>query len=444
MMVDRLPREQLKALQQRKLEALLARLRDNPFYAQRLAPHSSRANPFDVLRSIQPVDKKQLLEDQEAVPPYGRRLGVPADQVAMAHTTAGTSGLGQEVHALTWRDVEAAGHLSSFAFRWAGLRYNEPAAFNIGFSNSSGGNAMLRGIQAVGNAPFLIAQVGFAERLGILAKANPVGMYGTPSAINGLLRTAQDAEFDIRANLPKLRFLLTSAEPFPLEWAERMEKAWGARLFEDYGATQSASSICASSCEHGAVVDGARGKMHLYEWSFLFEILDPDTSEPVPEGEWGELYITTLDKEASPLLRFRTRDRVKYAGTRCICGRELMSLESGSITRYDDLMKIKGQNIWPAEMEKALFALPEVREFTGQVAIGPKGRDELYLRVALTPEARGGAEQTAEAIRSAFKTAFSITPQIAFVDVTELPQWQTPERKSRRFTDVRQEGLAER
>jgi phenylacetate-CoA ligase len=440
--VDRLGRGELEALQEQKLARLLERLRSNPFYAPRLAGVSGRGRAIDAVRSIQPVDKDQILADLEAHPPYGSLAGVATEEIAVAHTTAGTSGRGQEVHALTWRDVEAAGYLSSFAFRWAGLRLGEPAAFNVGHSNSSGGNAMHRGIQAIGHTPLLVAHLSFAERLELLAQVNPVGMYGTPSAINGLLRTAQESGYAITERLPRLRFLLTSAEPFPVEWAQRMEEAWGARLYEDYGATQSASSICASSCERGAVVDGRRGTMHLFEWSFLFEILDPESGEPVSEGEWGELYITTLDKEASPLLRFRTRDRVLYTGSgTCSCGRSLMSIESGSITRYDDLMKIKGQNIWPADMEKVLFSLPDVREFVGEVAIGPKGRDELYLRVALTLDAAGPSSATEAAIKSSFKTQFNVTPQVHFVCVEDLPQWQTPERKSRRFTDTRQEGL---
>src|SRR5206468_806829 len=161
----------------------------------------------------------------------------------------------------------------------------------------------------------------------------------------------------------------------------------------------------------------------------LFEILDPDSAEPVDAGEWGELYITTLDKEASPLLRFRTRDRVRSLGCgRCACGRELHSIEAGTITRYDDMLKIKGQNVWPADMESLLFSLPEVGEFSGEIAIGPKGRDELYLRVA---PARGHDASLAETIRSSFKTRFNITPQVELVSIEELPDWSSPELKSR-------------
>jgi phenylacetate-CoA ligase len=439
---DRLGRDELLALQERKLASMFERLRETPFYASRLGSLERGGRAIDSLRTIEPVDKSQLLADTEGHPPFGSIATVRPEEIAVVHMTAGTSGRGQEMHALTWRDVEAAGYLSSFAFRWAGLRFGEPAVFNIGHSNSSGGNAMHRGIQAIGQTPVLVAHLGFAERLELLTRVNPVGMYGTPSAINGLFRTAQETGFDIAANLPRLRFLLTSAEPFPIEWGRRMEEAWGARLYEDYGATQSASAICAASCEKGAIVDGRRGTLHFFEWSFVFEILDPTSCEPVSPGEWGELYITTLDKDAAPLLRFRTRDRVLYHGSEtCSCGRSLMSIESGSITRYDDLMKIKGQNIWPADMENALFSLAEVREFAGEVAIGPRGRDELYLRIALVPDYGEPSAPIEETIKSSFKSRFNVTPQVEFVRVESLPQWQTPERKSRRFTDTRLEGL---
>jgi phenylacetate-coenzyme A ligase PaaK-like adenylate-forming protein len=104
-------------------------------------------------------------------------------------------------------------------------------------------------------------------------------------------------------------------------------------------------------------------------------------------------------------------------------------------------MKIKGQNIWPADMENALFSLAEVREFAGEVAIGPRGRDELYLRIALVPDYGEPSAPIEETIKSSFKSRFNVTPQVEFVRVESLPQWQTPERKSRRFTDTRLEGL---
>lgn len=442
--VDRLDRPDLLAVQDAKLGRLGDRLLDNPFFADRVKAVGGRLDRRR-LRDVPPVEKADLLDDQQAAPPYGRRLGVDPADVAMVHTTAGTSGRGQEIYGLTWRDVEAVGYLSAVAFRWAGLHPGEAAAFHIGMSNSSGGNAMSRGIQAVGQTPVLVGHLGFRERLALLASYPVVGMYASPSAINGLHRVAQADGLDLRAVLPRLRFLLTSAEPYPVRWAAAMEAAYGATLFEDYGATQSASSICASTCERGALhttPDGpARGRMHFFEWSVLVEFVDPDTLEPAEPGQDAEMLLTTLDKEASPLLRFRTRDRVRYLGHEdCPCGRSLAAIVPGGITRFDDLLKIKGMNVWPMDMESALFELGPVAEFSGEVRIGDTGRDELLLAVALHP----GADEPAlvAAIRATFKARFSLTPQVRVVDAAALPEWHTPEHKARRFRDLRGQDLA--
>lgn len=437
---DRLTADELDRVQGAKLTRLVDRLRTEPWYAERLGHLPQRLTREDI-RRLPTTSKSDYITDQEEHPPFGRRLAVPESRVAMSHVTGGTSGLGRETHGLTWRDVEACGHLSGFAYQWAGLGYSEPAVFNIGMSNATGGNAMLRGIQSIGHVQTLIAHLGFKDRLRHLLTFPPVGMFGTPSAINGLATAAHELGIDLKESLPRLRFLLTAAEPYPVEWAMTMEEVWGARLHEDYGATQSASSISASTCERGAVVDGARGFMHLYEWSFLFEVLDPDSEEETPPGEFGELVITTLDKEASPVLRYRTRDRVRFLGRdACPCGRSAAVIECGSITRYDDMLKIKGQNVFPAQMEALLFSRPEVRELRGRIRIDERGRDDLLLEVALSP---GTPEDLLTELALAFRNEFNIRPTIRAVDLTDLPVWSSPEAKARRFIDERFDQLAQ-
>jgi phenylacetate-CoA ligase len=435
-----LARGELEALQDARLARLGERLARNEFYRDRIAAVGGRLDR-ERIRDIEPTTKEDFLADQDAAPPYGLRLGVEPSQVAMVHTTAGTSGHGKEMHALTWEDVETAGYLSSVAFQWAGLRYAEPAVFHVGMSNSSGGNAMLRGIQAIGNTPVMVGQGGFGERLELMHQFGPVGMYCTPSALNGLTRSAEDEGYDLAADFPALRFVLVSAEPYPIDWTRRMEEAWGVRVFEDYGATQSASSICAATCAGGAVIDGHRGTMHLFEWAFLFEIVDETSLEPVAPGEYGELLITSLVKRASPVLRFKTRDRVRFVGAEpCgVCGRSMISLECGTITRYDDLLKIKGNNVWPVDMESLVLAERAVREFAGSVVIGESGRDELILSISVGESADRDFESR---LVASFKARFNITPKIELVAIEALPQWFSPERKARRFRDERLVGLS--
>jgi phenylacetate-CoA ligase len=437
---DRLSRAQLHAVQARKLSSLGERLSNNTFYGPRLRAARGTLN-HQTLRDVEPITKEDVLADQAAHPPFGARASVDPSLIEMIHTTGGTSGRGREIYGLTAHDVEAVALLSSLAFEWAGMALGDPVAYNVGLSNSSGGNCMISAVKALGRSPILIGHAGFEERLELLKRFPPVGMYGTPSAINGLARTAEDLGFDLRAELADLRFILVSAEPYPLQWAEAMEEAWGARLFEDYGLTQSGSSICAATCERGAAPDGRRGHLHLFDWTFLWEVLDPKTLEPVPAGEEGELVLTTLDKQASPVVRFRTNDRVHYLGRECPCGRELMSIETGTISRYDDMLKIKGQNVWQRDIEAVLLANRAVVEFEGRVVIGGKGRDDLILRIA--PADAADSAGLASAIRTEFKRQFNITPVVELVAGSELESYHSPERKARRIRDDRQAGLSE-
>jgi len=248
---DRLDRRALEAVQTRKLEALGERLRRNPFFRDRLGSVKG-ALTIHSLRGIEPVTKEEILADQAEHPPMGRRLGVEPSEVEMVHTTGGTSGRGREIYGLTMRDVANVGMLSSFSYAWAGLRAGEAGAYNVGLSNSSGGNCWISATQAIGRAPVIIAHTGFDERIDLLRRFPPAAMYGTPSAINGLVNTAERRAINLREEIPSLRSIIVTGEPYPVEWARAMEELWGVQLFEAYGLTQSGSSLCAATCECGA------------------------------------------------------------------------------------------------------------------------------------------------------------------------------------------------
>lgn len=437
--VDRLNALDIRRLQDAKLASLVDRLRSNPFYADRLANLDAKADRGS-LADIPTIQKPDLLADQESHQPYGNILSVDPGDVVETHLTSGTSGRAREVHALTHQDVAVGTFLTSIAYEWAGLRRGDAAGFNAAIGNSAAGQVMYRAIRAIGRTPMLIGSSGFEERYRVLQRYPFVGLYGLPSAINGLARTAKLLGGAGSLPVPGLRFILISGESYPVEWALRTQETWGAALFEAYGATQTGSAISAATCEQGAVVDGARGVLHLFEWSFHFEIVDPTTLQPVELGEFGELVVTTLDKQASPLLRFKTGDRVRYMGKDCACGRELMTIEAGTIGRYDDMFKIKGNNVWAAEMERTLFSFSDVQEFRGVVKLDAKGRDNLFLYIST----RSGVNRESLDVKivETFKERFGFRPLISYVDLSDLPEWHSPERKARRFEDERAAHLA--
>lgn len=446
--LELLERAEIEALQLRKLQRQVRRLGEhNEFYARRWQATGMAADAIrtlDDVRRLPFVSKLDLIEDQAARPPFGLRLGVPLERVEEVTETSGTSGKGKELHGHTVRDQILRGQFTSLGWAWPGLRADDIAIFHIPATNSASLYSMLRGIRTVARLPYLVGHIGFEERLDTMRRFGVNAMYITPSGLNGLSELCTSLDVDPRKAFPDLRFVMVSAESWPVEWVLRMEGLWGTRISEVYGSTQLNSGFGASACETGAVVDGRRGSQHLFDWTCLYEVIDPDTLEHVAPGELGELVITHLDKEASPLIRFRSGDRVTYLphGS-CACGRQTNMIECGTIGRVDDMLKVKGATIWPSEVDVTVFAHPEVNEFQSRVFIGDKGRDEIELLFAtktdLSPEA---TQSLIHDLTDELKKLTTVTFRIAQVDPQALPSFSHPDRKARRFTDDRHAGLA--
>lgn len=445
--LELLERPALEDLQLRRLNRLLERLRtDNPFYGELWRERGAPTGPLTSLRDIRHfpvIAKEDLLADQAAAPPYGRRLGVPEEHVWEITLSSGTSGSTQEVHAHTARDAHLRGLLHGLAFWWAGGGPGDVLAHHVGVSNSASHGSFHRGFRAVGSMPYLMGYAGFEKRLELMQSFGLDVMYVMPSALNGLTTLCQSRGVSPREMFPKLRSIVMSGEAWPVSFVERMQEEWGAPIFEGYGASQTYGAFIMSNCEHGAVSDGERGLLHWYEWAALLEVLDPDTLEPVEPGQAGELVVTLLEKEASPLVRFRTRDKVVYRPWHeCSCGRQLDAIEAGTVSRWDDMVKIKGENVFPHEVDEIVFARAEIGEYQGRVTIGEAGRDVAEIRVAL---ADGPADSKAllAALREELKRKTNVNFELTLVALESLPQWTTPDVKPRRWTDERQARLAD-
>ncbi|KBZ60993.1 AMP-binding protein [Mycobacterium marseillense] len=447
--LERLDRQALQALQLRKLHDQLLRIDSaNPFYRA-----VWKQSGFDVgagvrsladIRKLPFTSKSDFIKDQEECPPFGSRLGVPLDAVGEITETSGTSGKGKELHGHTTHDMHLRGQMTGIGWAWAGLRPTDIGIFHIPATNSASLHTMLRGIRAVGRLPYLVGHLGFEERLAIMQKLGVNAMYMTPSGLNGLTALCTQLGIVPRQAFPSLRFVMVSAESWPVEWVLRTQEIWNTKITEVYGSTQLNAAYGAACCEGGAVVDGRRGCQHLFEWTSLYEVINPETTEPVGPGETGELVITHLDKQASPLIRFRSGDRVTYyPHSRCRCGRQLSVIEAGSIGRVDDMLKVKGATIWPSEVDAIVFAHPEIGEYQARVYIGEKGRDEIELRYSTrVPTAEVAVDQLNTALRGELKDRTSVSFKIAHVDESELPNFAHPDKKARRWTDGRHGDLA--
>jgi phenylacetate-CoA ligase len=444
--LELLPRDELIALQGRKLRALVSRVASvDGFYARHF--RAAGLDP-DSVRGLEDIDripfttKALVIADQDEFPPLGSRVLVPEHEIGRIAMSGGSSGKGRELVAHTRQDLLVLGALQGTAFRWAGLGEDDVILFHVPLTNSTSSLAFPLGVEAVGRIKYLVGHEGFAERLELMLTHGATGMWGSPSTVNGFTEECVRRGVVPREAFAGFKGMVIAAENFPVSWARRIAELWDATIVEGYGATQTHGGYALASCERGAIPGGERGTMHGFEWSFVLEVLDLGTGRPVLPGEAGELVVTTLDKRASPVIRYRTGDRVTLVEGLCPCGRETMLIESGTVGRYDDMLKVKGSNIWPDHVDDVLFAIEGLREYQATVVIGERGRDELELRFAVT--APGLEEAVAGRAVHDFKHHFGITPHAIPTAYEALDIRYADGGKARRWIDRRSAMLAER
>ncbi len=267
-------------------------------------------------------------------------------------------------------------------------------------------------------------------------------IYASTNYLHTLTEAFRRHGISPRDRFPMLHSIYFAAEGSSLEWARATEEFWGCDLFEGYGSTQ-ATGFAYTGCfprEPG----GARNRaiLHALEWHNLVEVIDPATGEPAAAGEEGEIVLTNLDIEGSPVIRFATGDKARYMPHGdCVCGRAWDGIEAGSVGRYDDMLKIRGNNVWPVAVDAAVFANPEIAEFAGRVYVDERGRTGAQVRLALKPEyAKADAETRAAVlarVRDDIKVKTNVTMEVVEVPRDELPTFTY---KARRWVDARREG----
>ena len=447
--IEQLDRKELLAVQWYKLRSQLEHLwATNPFHRHRLQA-AGLSGPdeiasLDAFRALVPFSAKaDHIADQDGSPPYGTRLGVEVSQLATHCLTAGTSGKGQEVYGFTRLDLELTASDTAQLFHWAGLEPGDrllgltPVGYNLA------GWATIFAAEKAGLVCYMVDPLTSPARLAFMRRFTPDGFFlTTPSHLTRLAVLAKEAGLVPTRDLANLKAILISGENFPIAWALAMEEFWGCAVKETYGAMP--YGFTSAVCEEPVYrTDTARGCMHLGEHTVLVEVLRPGTNEHVDPGERGELVVTQLHREASPVLRYRSADSAVYLGTdACPCGRPLAAIESGTIGRYDDMMKIRANNIWPMTIDDIVLAHPAVAEYRGQVYLNDDGKDDVVITVALQPEdrARPAADRAAimDELSRRLKDGTNLTMRIE--EVPDLPEF---EYKARRWTDDRQATMTD-
>jgi phenylacetate-CoA ligase len=444
-----LSRAEMRALQLKKLRRQVARLyAGNAFYRARW--QAAGAGPEDIrslddLRRLPMVTKADYLADQNDHPPFGQRLGIARDAVGLLCTTGGTSGQGQEFYGRSQADLVLQGYFHLLPWYIAGLRPGDVGLNCVPAGGlTTGGWGPTEGFRAGGALPLTIGgALSTDAKIDLMCRFHKVDfIYASTNYMHTLTEAMRRRGINPRERFPTLKSAFIAAESYPLEWALQIQDFWGCVLHEGYGSTQGAGFI-GSTPEQGVILgDGTRGVMQCFDWHALVEIIDPESANPVQEGEFGEVVLTNLDIEGSPVVRFRTGDRVRLMPYGVAAnGRVWTSIECGTIGRYDDMMKIRGNNVWPSAINLAVFAHAEVDEYIGRVFVDPQGKTEVEVKIALKPEFVAAGDERRAAILEAVKEGIKQRTNVQ-MSVIEVPREQLPkfEYKARRWTDERAQG----
>ena len=437
--IEQASRKDLLALQERRLIAQVQRAYQRvPYYRNRLPPRAANISSLAEFQDIIPFQSKaDFLSDSDD--PMNRQLAQPCSSVVSMHMTSGTTGLGQEVHPLTKLDVEAMGSTWVYQAHWAGLDIGDSVFHTFPVGMQTGGLSSFPMADRMASLFFQLGPYATEKKVDYLLKFKPNALIISPAYLTRLQSIFEERRISPRESMPNFKSIFIAGESYTEDWAQRSMEFWGCNISEWYGLMQGGLNLC-FSCEHGVLQDGKRGHLHAMEHRVLCEILHPDTNQPVEPGEEGELVATTLFREAFPIMRFRTGDRVRLMPEPCSCGRPMMSIEAGTVARYDDMMKVRGQNLWPDAIDKIVFELGDIEEYAGLVYVDKEGREIVELAVEFKLDGLPSEENRS---RRVSELSREINQKLNVrMDLREEPHLTLPrfEFKTRRWVDQRRLG----
>ena len=423
-----MPREELRALQQRKLRALLAELwGKNAFYSAKMkaagmAPDDAPRISLDDLARLPMTTKSELADDQAAHPPFGANLTYPLTAYIRYHQTSGTTG--QPLRVLdTAESWDWWGHCWGYVLSGAGLSADDNLFAAFSFGPFIGFWAAVEGARKIGATLIPGGGRDSLQRLELMRDTGATALCCTPTYALRLAEVAREAHFDMSAL--RIRVTVHAGEPGANVPAtkKRIEDAWHAKCFDHAGASEVGA--------HSFECEAQPGGLHAIESEFIVDVIDPETGQPVPPGQRGELVITNLGRAGFPVIRYRTGDVVCLDLRPCACGRTLARFEGGIIGRADDMVTVRGVNVFPSAVENIVRRFKEVDEF--RVAIHTvRHMDEMTVEIEL---ADGADPAIAVAVGEAIDSLLSIRASIQVAPRGALPRF---ELKARRFHDYRE------
>ena len=423
---ETMPRAALEALQLQRLHATIRRCMTNPFYQKKFAqlgitPDDIRT--LDDIRRLPMTTKEDLRENY----PFGLAC-VPLRECTRLHSSSGTTG-NPTVVLHTERDLEEWAQAVARCLWMVGSRPDDVFQNSAGYGMFTAGLGFQYGAERLGMLTVPAAAGNTTRQIKFIRDFGTTVLHAIPSYASRIYEVMRNEGVDPRKDT-RLRILCIGAEPHSEEQRQRIEEQLGVKAYNSYGISEMMGPGVAFECPE-------QNGLHIWEDYFIVEILDPVTLEPVPEGELGELVLTTINREAMPLLRYRTRDLTRLLPGTCPCGRthrRIARLQG----RSDDMIILKGVNIFPIQIEKILLRFKQVStDYLITLETTPSG-DTMTIDVELNDLFADDYIQLvslSKAIERQLKDEILITPKVRLVAKGTLAV--SDEKKAVRVRDLR-------
>ena len=371
--IETLPLEELRALQFIRLKECLRRVENVPFYRKKFA--EAGVTP-DSIKSVDDITKLPFTTKADLRDGYPLGfLTVPREEVIRYHGSSGTTGKPTMV-AYTANDLELWSDLCARFLVSGGVKHHHTVQIAFGYGLFTGGFGLHYGVEKVGAAIIPAASGNTKRQIMLLADMQADHLVCTPSYALTIAEAVKAEGIDLKTL--NLKTAQLGGEPWTDQMREAIEQTLQIKAFNNYGLSEVIGPGVTGECS-------VQVGMHIQEDHFIFECVDPDTLKPVPDGEKGELVISSISREAMPIIRYRTRDIAWIMKEPCTCGRTTRRM-SRVVGRTDDMLIIRGVNVFPSQVEEALLAVEGAAPHYQIDVSRPKTLDEITVKVEVLPD----------------------------------------------------------
>ncbi|MFW9600177.1 MAG: phenylacetate--CoA ligase family protein [Bacteroides graminisolvens] len=422
--IETLPRQELEKLQLERIKSTLTVASNAPYYKDQFQKHN--ISP-DAIRCLDDFRKLPFTTkaDMRANYPFGLLAGNLEDAIRI-HSSSGTTG-NPTVIIHSQHDLNSWANLVARCLYLVGLRKKDVFQNSSGYGMFTGGLGFQYGAERLGALTVPAAAGNSKRQIKFITDFKTTALHAIPSYAIRLAEVFQEEGIDPTES--SLKTLIIGAEPHTDEQRRKIERMLGVKAYNCFGMTEMNGPGVAFECLE-------QNGMHIWEDCYLVEIIDPETLQPLPDGEIGELVLTTLDRNMMPLIRYRTRDLTRIIPGECPCGRTHRRIDRIK-GRSDDMFIIKGVNIFPMQIEKILVQFPELGSNYLITLETLHNQDEMIVEVELNELSTDNyieLENTRKEIVRRLKDEVLVTPKVKLVKKGSLPQ---SEGKAVRVKDLR-------